>query len=181
MFDTIIIGKGPAGITAGIYLKRANLNPVIIGKDFGALEKAEIIENYYGFLPITGVELAQKGQMQAEKLDIPVYTEEVLSVEVFDSIKIKTNLRTLEAKTLLIATGKSRMQPKIKNLENLKGKGVSFCAVCDGFFFRNKKIAILGNGQYALSEAEHLMNFSKDITLFTNGKNEPENVPEGIK
>ncbi len=178
MYDTAIIGKGPAGITAAIYLKRANLNPVIIGKDFGALEKAGKIENYYGVMPISGLELAKIGQKQAENLNIPIFSEEVVSVEAGEEFLIKTDLQTVEARSLLIASGKSRKEPQIRNLSLFNGKGVSFCAVCDGFFFRNKKIGVLGSGAYAISEAEHLSRFTKNIILFTNGNPVPDNLPD---
>lgn len=175
-YDCIIIGKGPAGITAGIYLKRANKNVLIIGKDGGALEKTEKIENYYGFNSISGRELLQRGLQQAKYLEIPMDTDEVVGVgqdlENGDNIKyiVKTRNREYKTKVLILATGTNRKEPNIKGIKEFTGKGISYCAICDAFFYRNKDVAILGSGDYALSEAEELLPIVKSITMLTNGK-----------
>jgi thioredoxin reductase (NADPH) len=182
MRDAIVIGKGPAGISAAIYLKRAGIDVLVIGKGYGALENSDKIENYYGFEePISGKELIEKGIKQAENLGIEVITDEVVSIEKYENFIVKTLDKSFEAKTVLLATGKSRVKIDIKGFEKFKGKGISFCAVCDGFFYRNKKVAVIGNGKYAANELSELMNFTKDIILFTNGQDlTTDNIPDDI-
>jgi len=182
MRDAIVIGKGPAGISAAIYLKRAGIDVLVIGKGYGALENSDKIENFYGFEePISGKELIEKGIKQAENLGIEVITDEVVSIEKYENFIVKTLDKSFEAKTVLLATGKSRVKIDIKGFEKFKGKGISFCAVCDGFFYRNKKVAVIGNGKYAANELSELMNFTKDITLFTNGQDlTTDNIPDDI-
>lgn len=176
IYDTIIIGKGPCGISCAVYLKRFNLNPLIIAKDGGALEKASTIDNYYGFSSIKGTDLIELGITQAKNLDIPIIDDEVISVEVLDHIYIKTKTKTYEAYTLFLAMGKSRNTLKVKNVSLYEGKGISYCAICDGFFFKNKNIGIVGAGPFMENEYEVLKNFSKNITIFTN---EEETKVEG--
>jgi thioredoxin reductase (NADPH) len=182
MRDAIVIGKGPAGISAAIYLKRAGIDVLVIGKGYGALENSDKIENFYGFEePISGKELIEKGIKQAENLGIEVITDEVVSIEKYENFIVKTLDKSFEAKTVLLATGKSRVKIDIKGFEKFKGKGISFCAVCDGFFYRNKKVAVIGNGKYAANELSELMNFTKDIILFTNGQDlTTDNIPDDI-
>lgn len=179
IYDCIIIGKGPAGITAGIYIKRANKNVLVIGKDGGALERAEKIENYYGIESITGKELIQKGIEQAKKLGIEVVTDEVTKVGyvVEGQANYKVNTRNSEylTKTLILATGASRKRPNIKGIQEYEGKGVSYCAICDAFFYKNKDVAVLGEGDYAFAEASELLPVAKSVTLLTNGKEPVEN------
>lgn len=170
IYDTIIIGKGPCGISCSIYLKRFNLNPLIIAKDGGALTKAMTIENYYGFNSISGIDLINLGINQAKSLDIPIIDDEVLSIEVLDHIYVKTKTNTYECYTLFIAMGASRNKLKVKNASLYEGKGLSYCAICDGFFFKNKNIGIVGSGAFMESEYEILKNFSNNITIFTNGE-----------
>lgn len=180
--DAIVIGKGPSGISAAIYLQRANLDVTVIGKDFGALAQAQLIENYYGFdRPISGIELAETGQRQAEHLGIPVLSEEVTSIEADGEFTVRTTQGVYRAKAVLLATGKARSEPKIENFAALKGKGISFCAVCDGSFYRNKQVGVLGNGAYALEEAEHLLRFTPNVTLFTDGLPLTAELPQRFK
>lgn len=177
MYDCIIIGKGPAGISSAIYISRSNLKVLVIGKNETALNKAHIIENYYGFdKPITGEELFEKGIQQAKKQNIEVKNDEVIDI-TWDNDKfiVKTVNSEYEAKTILLATGKSRNSTKIDGIKQFEGRGVSYCAICDGFFYRNKKIAVIGNGEYAIHEAEILKNVSEDVTIFTNGRELPQN------
>lgn len=177
-YDCIIIGKGPAGITAGIYLKRANKKVLIIGKDGGALEKTKKIENYYGFSSISGNELLQRGLKQAEYLGIEIETDEVIGArlnEDFKSYIVKTRNKEYEAETLILATGTNRKEPTIKGIKEFTGKGISYCAVCDAFFYRNKDVAVLGSGDYALSEAEELLPIARTVTILTNGEELVEN------
>lgn len=185
VYDSIIIGKGPAGIQAALYIKRANLNVLVIGKDGGSLEKAEKIENFYGQEePITGKNLIDKGIKQAEKLGITVLQDEVVGIEFLEEnevlvkekyiqkYKVKTLKNEYIAKTVVVATGINRVAPKIQGISNFEGRGVSYCAVCDGFFYKDKNVVVIGNGDYAISEVETLLPITNKITILTNGKQE---------
>lgn len=177
MYDCIIIGKGPAGISAAIYISRSNLKCLIIGKDETALKKAKTIENYYGFeKPISGEELFRRGINQAKEQNIEVKNDEVLDIEYGNGTYIvKTVNNEYETKTIVLATGKSRKSSNIDGEKEFEGRGISYCAICDGFFFKNKNVAVIGSGEYALHEAEVLKNVTPNVTIFTNGKTLPEN------
>ena len=183
MKDAIIVGKGPAGISAAVYLKRAGLDVLVIGKDSGALSKKYVIENYYGFEnPINGEELFKKGIAQAENLGIEVVSDEVTDIQMMDSFIVKTPKEEYNSKTVLLATGKSRQKLSVPGFDNFKGKGISFCAVCDGFFYKGKKVAVIGNGDYAIAEALELINFTKEVTIFTNSDESLAlKIPDGVK
>jgi len=170
MRDVVIIGKGPAGLSAAIYLKRANLDVLVIGKDLGSLATAEAVENYYGFVnPISGPELLALGLAQAERLGTEIITDEVVGIRQEEHFVVQTVNGEIETTAVLIATGMSRAGLKVKGFDELRGKGVSFCAVCDGFFYRGKPLAVIGNGDYAASEIGDLKHFTQDVKLFTNG------------
>ncbi|MDP2425734.1 MAG: NAD(P)/FAD-dependent oxidoreductase [Candidatus Izemoplasmatales bacterium] len=170
MFDVLIVGGGPAGISAAVYLKRFRLNIVIIMKDYGTLAKTDHIENYYGFVePITGTQLVENGINQAKRMGISIIEEEVLNIEYFDTFTVKTNKSEYLAKTVLLTTGASRSGLKVKGFNDYVGKGISYCAVCDGFIYRNKRIGVVGAGEFMLEEYEVLKNFTNELTVFTNG------------
>lgn len=172
MHDVIIIGKGPAGVSASLYTVRANLNTLIIGKDYGALIKAARIENYYGFSePISGEFLLKEGEKQALRLGVQIIDDEVIGIEKGELFKVMTPDREYECKAVLLASGQSQKKIKIKNLEKFEGKGVSYCSTCDGFFYRGLKVGVLGFKDYAVHEAAELQAFTKDITIYTNGNN----------
>ena len=184
MYDVIIIGAGPAGISAGLYAKRANLNVLIIYKEQAGIEKAEQIENYYGFENgITGKELYETGIRQAQNLGIDMKREEVINIQMEEKneYKIITENGTYISKTVIFATGNKKNVPKIKGIKDFEGRGVSYCAVCDGFFYRNKDISVLGNGKYAISETNELINIANSITILTDGKDEPEIRSDKVK
>ena len=170
IYDTIIIGRGPAGISCGVYLKRFNLNPLIIAYDNGALKDAHFIDNYYGVSHLSGNDLALSGIRQAKELGVSMVDAEVISIEMLDHFYVKTTSGDYEAKTLFLAMGKKRNTLKIKSANLFDGHGVSYCAICDGFFFKNKKIGLAGAGPFMESEYNVLKNFSKDITIFTEGE-----------
>ena len=172
MYDCIIVGKGPAGISCAIYLKRFNKNVLVIGKDYGSLEKATVINNYYGFNEITGLELAKKGEEHAKYLGIEVITDEVLEI---DNLTVKTKNNEYSAKSIFLSTGKSN-KADIKGINNVL---VSYCATCDGFFFRKKKIALIGYGSFMEHELDVLKNFTSDITIFSNTITNDKNVIDG--
>lgn len=177
MYDVIIIGAGPAGITAGLYTKRANLKTLILYKDKSSLEKTDKIENFYGFEePIDGKELYNKGIKQAQNLGIKLEKEEVTNIEIdtLNTFKVSTDKNIYLAKSIILATGNKRNLPNIEGVEKFEGKGVSYCAICDGFFYKNKNVAVIGAGNYAISETNNLLNIVNKITILTNGKKEPE-------
>ena len=175
MYDVIVIGSGPAGISAGIYLKRAEKNVCIITDGNSALKKAKKIENYYGVEPISGEELYSIGLKQAKKLEIPIEEDEVTNISLDRNFVVRTVNSEYEAKYVVIATGTNRNTPKVKGLKEFEGKGISYCAICDGFFYKDKDVAVVGNGNYAIHEAETLKLVAKSVTILTNGKKMIEN------
>ena len=182
MYDAIIIGAGPAGITAGIYIKRAGFNVLVISKNESALNKANKIENYYGFeQPISGEELVKNGINQAKSLGINIVSKEVIGIKYSENNHyevITANQSKDEkyiAKTVLLATGANRNRPNIKGIKEYEGKGISYCAVCDALFYKNKDVAVLGNGEYAIGEIEELLPIAKTVTMLTDSKEYVEN------
>lgn len=179
--DVIIIGSGPAGIQAAIYTQRANLKTLVIGKDCGALCKADKVENYYGFAqPITGKALIQAGIEQAINLGVDVISAEVTKIAYDGSYVVKTVDQEYRAITVLLATGASRSIPKIQGIKEFEGRGISYCAVCDGFFYKHKPVALLGSGNYAAQESEELVNIVSSLTVFTDGLPISGNFPKGV-
>lgn len=180
-FDVIIIGSGPAGISAALYTVRSNLKTLVLSQNKGSLRKAEKIENYYGWEPaLSGNELIATGINQAINLGVQIHYEEVLSIDYFDKLTVKTVKNSYQATSVLIATGAERNTPKIKGIKAFEGKGVSYCAVCDAFFYRQKPVAVLGNGEYALHEALELLPVAKSVTILTNGQPLTVTPPEAI-
>lgn len=180
VYDVIIIGAGPAGISASLYTKRANLNTLIIYFENSSLEKAKLIENYYGFENgIDGKTLYETGIKQAKNLGVEVKKEELLKIELDINdgktfFVLTTTQNQYIAKTIVLAIGTKKNKVKIKGVKDLEGKGISYCAICDGFFYRNQDVAVIGNGNYALSETNDLINVAKTVTILTNGEEAPE-------
>lgn len=175
MYDVVIIGSGPAGISAAIYLKRAKKNVIIVSKHKSALQKAEKIENYYGIESISGSELYNTGIKQAERLGIPIDEDEVTNISYENNFIVTTVNKEYQAKYVIIATGTNRVRPNIKGIKEFEGKGVSYCAICDAFFYRNKDVAVIGSGNYAIHEAEQLKPVVNSVTILTNGDKMLEN------
>ena len=175
MYDVVIIGSGPAGISAAIYLKRAKKNVIIVSKHKSALQKAEKIENYYGIESISGSELYNTGIKQAERLGIPIDEDEVTNISYENNFIVTTVNKEYQAKYVIIATGTNRVRPNIKGIKEFEGKGVSYCAICDAFFYRNKDVAVIGSGNYAIHEAEQLRPVVNSVTILTNGDKMVEN------
>ena len=173
MFDAVIIGAGPAGISASLYLKRASKNVLVLYYGESQLEKAHKIDNYYGFKDgISGKDLYLDGITQAKNLGIEVKNEEVLNVKILDINKyeVETTSGSYETSNVIIATGNKKLRPNVKGILDFEGRGVSYCVICDGFFFRKKKVVVIGNGNYALHEARDLSNVTDNITILTNGE-----------
>ena len=172
MFDAVIIGAGPAGISAGLYLKRANKNVLILYHGESQLEKAHKIDNFYGFpLGITGKDLYINGINQAVNLGIEVRDLEVLSIQMNEKMEytIRTSEEEFNSKVVILATGNKKLRPNIKGVAEFEGSGVSYCAICDGFFYRKKNVVVIGSGAYAISEAIELKNVTPNVTILTNG------------
>lgn len=182
MYDVIVIGSGPAGITAAIYAKRRNLSILVISKGNGTLQKAEKIDNYYGFENgISGKELYENGIKQAKNFGIDFIEDEVINIEYINQFTIETVNSKYEAKAVILATGVSRNVPNIKGIKEFEGKGVSYCAVCDSFFYKGKDVAVLGDGNYAIHEFETLKPIASSVTILTNGNTMVENRDSSIE
>ena len=169
MHDIIIIGGGPAGLTAGLYTARARLNVVLLERlaPGGQVLNTDWVENYPGFPDgISGFELVERMKTQAEKFDLPIQLEEVMGLELSPEKKIViTNKGRLEAKTLIIATGATPKKLGIEGEDLLTGKGVSYCATCDGPFYKDQEVVVIGGGDTALEEAIFLTRFASTIHL----------------
>lgn len=174
MEKVIIIGAGPAGISAALYAARGNLDPLLINNGIGALSKAEKIENYYGLeQPLSGEELYERGISQAKALGVRIVDAQVLGVSGFDTFTVQTSKGNFDTVSVILATGSRRSAPAIPGIKGFEGRGVSYCAVCDAFFYRNREVAVLGNSDFALHEAEELRNVTPSVTIYTDGR-EPE-------
>ena len=182
VYDVIVVGSGPAGISASLYTKRANLETLIISKGIGTLDKVKKIENYYGLEEnITGEKLQKIGEKQAKNLGIEIKNEEVMQIDYEDTkFIVKTLNHEYVAKTVILSTGSNRKTLNIKGIKEFEGKGVSYCATCDAFFFRGKDVAVLGSKEYALHEAETLLSVANSVTMLTNGEKPVEKRLEGL-
>ena len=171
MREVIIIGSGPAGYTAGIYTARAGLNPLLIASSVeagGELMKTTEVENYPGFPNgLQGPELMDSFRQQAERFGTEVLLDDVIEVDLTGTTKIvKTgNGKTFEAKTVILATGAAYRELGLPREKELSGYGISWCATCDGFFFREKTIAVVGGGDSAMEEATFLTRFASKVYL----------------
>ena len=169
ILNTLIIGSGPAGLTAAIYASRAELKPVVIAglNPGGQLMQTTEIENFPGFENgIMGPELMQTMIKQAEKFGSKVMYEMVESVDFKQQpFKIKTDKAEYLAKTVIIAMGADANWLNLPNEQRLRGKGVSACATCDGFFFKNKDTVVIGGGDAAMEEANYLTKFANKVTV----------------
>lgn len=171
MRDVIIIGSGPAGWTAAIYTARAGLNPLLIASSVeagGELMKTTEVENYPGFPEgLMGPDLMANFQAQAERFGTETLLDDVVEVDLRGDVKIvKTGGgKTFEAKTVILATGAAYRELGLPREKELSGHGVSWCATCDGFFFRQKTIAVVGGGDSAMEEANFLTRFADKVYL----------------
>lgn len=173
-YDVIIIGAGPAGIAASIYLKRANVNCLLLESDApgGLLNKIHKIENYPGFTDDTGSILAFRMYSQVESLGIDLKIEKVINIKsTNDSYEVFTKNNVFASKYIIIATGRTPKKLEVKNSEKYEGKGISYCAVCDGALYRNKDIAIVGGGNTAIDTANYMSNIANKIYIINRSSN----------
>jgi len=181
-YQVIMIGAGPAGVSASLYTARAGLRTLIVGKDGGALEKAEMIGNYYGIgTPVSGRELFERGLAQARGAGAEYVRAEVVGLGFEETMTVSSTAGKFSAECVIIATGASRFTPDIRNVREFEGRGVSYCAVCDAFFCRGKDVAVVGGGKYALCEAEELASAAKKIYILTDGTVPEAAFPEGME
>ncbi|MBI5714830.1 MAG: thioredoxin-disulfide reductase [Chloroflexi bacterium] len=167
--NIIIIGSGPAGLTAAIYAARANLNPLMIsGNEFGGqIAITSEVENYPGFDSILGPDLTEKMKAQAEKFGTRIQYDYVSEVDLTKGspFKVKTYSQEYEAKAVIIATGASAKRLGVPGESELIGKGVSYCATCDGFFFKNKDVLVIGGGDSAVQEGLFLTKYASQVRI----------------
>ncbi len=168
-FDVIIIGGGPAGYTAALYAARANLTAMVIEKfaPGGQMATTEIVENYPGFVDgINGFELGMQMKKGAERFGVKTKLAEVKSVELDKNPKlIHTSKDTFQAKTIILALGAYPRELGLPNERNLRGRGVSYCATCDGMFYKDKTVVIVGGGNTAVADAIFLAKICKKVYL----------------
>lgn len=167
-YDVIIIGAGPGGISAAIYLKRAGINPLVLEADApgGTLNKTHKIENYPGYVDKDGTTLAFRMYSQIEELGVTFKTEKVINIENENNFhKVITENNVYECKYIIIATGKTPRKLDIKDADKYNGKGVSYCTICDGTLYKGKTIAIVGGGNSAMESASYMKDIAKKIYI----------------
>ena len=152
MSNIVIIGSGPAGVSAALYTARAGVDTTVLTRGPGALDRAELIQNYYGFAaPISGAELERQGIEGAKAVGVKFVTTEAVGLTYTDKLTVETLDGDYPADAVILATGASRATPRIPGLVGLEGHGVSFCATCDAFFYRGKDVAVVGRKSPASS------------------------------
>lgn len=169
MHDLIIVGGGPAGLSAGIYALRATLKSVLIEKGLpgGQVALTDTVENYPGFENITGVELCQKFLDHAKSYGLEVIQQEILAVEPglqYHSVRLADGT-VLRSHAVILATGGSHRSLNVPGEDDYRGKGVSYCATCDGFFYRDKTVVVVGGGDTAAEEALYLSKIAEKVYL----------------
>ena len=168
--DLVIVGSGPAGYTAAIYAARAQLSPIVLSGSVsagGALMNTTEVENYPGFVEgVLGPELMTRMQEQAERFGADIRYEDVTALDLDGEIKrVTTDDGVYETRTVIISTGSEYRKLGIDGEERLSGHGVSYCATCDGFFFKDQDIAVVGGGDSAMEEALYLTRFARSVTV----------------
>jgi len=169
--DLVIVGSGPAGYTAAIYAARAQLQPIIYEGSVtagGALMNTTEVENFPGFADgVMGPELMESMRKQVERFDAKIITDDIVEMKLTGDIKELTDGsgNTVKAKAVILAMGSAYKEIGLKNEKRLSGRGVSWCATCDGFFFRDQVIAVVGGGDSAMEEANFLTKFASKVVL----------------
>lgn len=171
LYDIIIVGSGPAGLTAAIYASRAQKSVLVIEKEAfgGMITHSPKVENYPGYNSISGLELADKFVAQAMDLNVSFEFENVIEIiKSNDTFKVKCEDHLYESKSVIIATGSKHRELKLEKEKELTGHGISYCAVCDGPFYANKDVVIIGGGNSAMQEAILLSSYCKSVTMIQN-------------
>lgn len=176
MLDTIIIGSGPAGLSASIYIKRANLNVLVIEKDYegtGQVAESGKVDNYLGIPGISGYELGEKFREHALKAGVNFLEANVINIKKQKDNILRVELENgeyVEAKTIIYAAGATHRRLNVLGEEKYLGRGVSYCAICDGAFYKNKVVAVIGGGDVALDDAVYLSEIAKKVYLIHRRK-----------
>lgn len=181
IYDILVIGGGSAGITAGIYAKRAGRDVAIFEKFAlgGQLNLIGEIENYTGFAKIEGPELAQKFKEHAKSIAVPIIKEDAIEFKLDSDIKeVKTKKNVYKARAIIFAMGSHPRELGIEGEEQFKGRGVSYCALCDGNFFKNKQVAVVGSGDSAFSDALYLAGICSQVYVLTKDTLKMHNYAE---
>ena len=169
IYDAVVVGAGPAGCAAALYMVRGGVKVRVFHNGKSALSKAHTIDNYYG-ASTSGAELYETGLNQIKAAGAETVLAEVVACsfdgEYFHTVASDETV----SKKLVVATGAARVKPNIRGIEELEGKGVSYCAVCDAFFYRNKKVAVLGAGEFARHELNELSAVVGEVVLLTDGE-----------
>jgi thioredoxin reductase (NADPH) len=171
IFDVLIIGAGPAGLQAAVHAVRKKASVLVLGRPERSSIYSAHVENYLCVAGVVdGSELLRIGLEQAKKFGAEILAEDVLHIEQADGLfRVKTESREVEARSLIITTGTSRKKLKVKGEKELAGRGVSYCVDCDANFFRNAKVAVVGNGSAAVDGALTLTGYASDVYLITRG------------
>ena len=170
--DLVIIGQGPAGLSAAIYTARAGVRTVVLGSTPKVAGDYDI-DNYFGFPEtISGRELIERGARQAQRFGAELVNDRVLSVHQGEEgrFQVRTEQGGYESCAVILSTGVARVRPGIENVQDYEGKGVSYCVSCDGFFFRQKRVMVLGEGNFAANQALELLHYTPDVRICTQAK-----------
>lgn len=173
MYDIIIMGAGPSGMTAGIYAKQARKNVLILEKDTygGQILKADKVKNYPGFTEISGFEFATKLYTQLKFLEPDIKFEEAIEIKNYDNYKeVITKKNSYKTRSIIIASGAQNRKLGLTREDKLIGKGISYCATCDGMFFKDKEVAITGGGNSAIDDAIYLSDIAKKVYVIYRQK-----------
>ncbi|NLC47817.1 MAG: NAD(P)/FAD-dependent oxidoreductase [Tenericutes bacterium] len=173
MYDCIIVGMGPAGLSAAVYAKRSGMNVLLLDETApgGLLNKISIVENYLGFKSVTGSELAFSMFEHVLNENVEYKMEKVLNIENSNDKKIVTTTKNkYETKTVILAIGRKAKKSGIANEEKFESKGISYCALCDGSLYKNKKLVVLGGGNSAFEESLYLANVASSVTILVRGE-----------
>ena len=178
MYDTIIVGGGPAGLTSAIYLRRANKKVLVLEANVcgGQIVTAKNVENYPGYSNISGYDLSENMRKQVLDLGAEIKYETVLRVD--EDKKVYTTNNTYEAKSIIIAIGSKNRKLKIKNEDKFTGRGISYCATCDGNFFKGKDVAVIGSGNTAIQDMIYLADICNHVYGIVRGESYKGEVSE---
>ncbi|MFB6102195.1 MAG: NAD(P)/FAD-dependent oxidoreductase [Haloplanus sp.] len=173
MTDVIVVGGGPAGLSAAIYTARANRETLVLDRGEGTTRQVDWMENVYGYPEgISGEELVSLGEEHATRFGAEIRREEVVHVsrgEDDETFVVETTEDDYDTRGLVIATGAAYENPAIEGIDDYEGRGVSYCVECDGYFYREQPVAVVGAENYAAKEALMLLDYTDDVRILTNG------------